>query len=92
MRILYLIMLVTVLGCGGPPPPSVYIDHLVDAIQSAIAHKDAHWLDQYANRARACHNAGQLTDQRFQSLEGVFQKARAGDWTGAAQAVEAFRQ
>jgi hypothetical protein len=92
MRILCLVMLVTVLGCGGPPPPSVYIDHLIDAIQSAIAHKNSQWLDQYANRARACHNSGQLTDERFQSLEGVFQKARAGDWAGAAQAAEALGQ
>ncbi|HEY1784991.1 MAG TPA: hypothetical protein VGG30_05550 [Pirellulales bacterium] len=92
MRILCLVIVATLLGCSGPPPPAVYIDHLADAIQTAIEHKDARWIDQYANRARACHKTGQLTDQRFESLEGVLQKARAGDWTGAAQAAEAFRQ
>jgi hypothetical protein len=92
MRILCLILLATTLGCGGPPPPAVYTGHLVDAIQSAIARKDAYWLDQYANRARACRNAGRLTDEGFRSLEATFQKARAGDWAGAAQSAEAFRE
>ena len=92
MRLLCLFVLVMVVGCGGPPPPSVYNDHLFDAIQGAITNKDPYWLDQYSNRARACRDTGQLTEEQYRGLEAVFKKARAGDWLGAEHDVEAVRR
>ena len=92
MRILCLLVFATAVGCGSPAPSALYNDHLFDAIQSAITQKNAYWLEQYANRARACRNAGQLTDEQHRGLEAVFQKARAGDWAGAAQEADSFRR
>ena len=90
--ILYPLVLLIVVGCGGPPPPEVYNDHLFDAIHSAITNKDIYWLDQYANRARACQKTGQLTGEQYRSLEAIINTARAGEWVGAYKELESFRR
>src|ERR1700681_4202464 len=91
-RIFSVPLLLTVVGCGGPPPPEIYNDHLFDAIQTAITKKDAYWLDQYANRARACHETGQLTNQQYHDLESIIMKARSSNWADADREVEEFRR
>ena len=90
--ILYILVLLNVLGCGGSPPPEVYNDHLFDAIQTAITNKDIYWVDQYANRARACQKTGQLTDEQYRGLEAIIKKASAGEWGGADRELEEFRR
>jgi hypothetical protein len=89
---LYLLVLLIVVGCGGPPPPAVYNDHLFDAIQTAIANKDVYWLDQYANRARACQKSGQLTIEQYRGVEAIIKKANVGEWTAADRELEEFRR
>lgn len=91
-RILCIFLFLTVAGCGGPPPPEVYNEHLLAAIQSAVAKKDSYWLDQYANRAKACWKTGQLTEAQHQDLQAIIKKARRGDWTGANTDIEQFRR
>jgi hypothetical protein len=90
-RIFCIFLFLTVAGCGGPPPPEVYNEHLIAAIQSAIAKKDPYWLDQYANRVKACWKTGQLTGAQHQGLEAIIKKARSGDWSGANRDIEQFR-
>jgi hypothetical protein len=84
------LLLFLVAGCGGSPPPEVYNDHLFDAIQAAIAKRDDYSLGQYANRARACRESGQLSDEQNRELEAIMQKGRGGDWKGAQSDVDAF--
>ncbi len=90
--ILYIFVLLIVFGCGGPPPPEVYNDHLFDAIQTAITNKDIYWVDQYANRARACQKTGQLTLEQYRGLEAIIKQASAGEWAGADRELEEFRR
>jgi hypothetical protein len=91
-RILCILLFLAVGGCGGPPPPEVYNEHLVAAIQFAIAKRDPYWLDQYANRAKSCWTSGQLTDAQHQGLQSIIKKARRGDWSGANTDIEQFRR
>jgi hypothetical protein len=89
-KVLLALMLFLVAGCGGPPPPEVYNFHLFDAVQAAIAKRDAFSLGQYANRARACRESGQLSDDQYRELEAILKKTQGRDWNGAETDVDAF--
>jgi len=77
-------------GCG-PSPVALYNDHLIDAVQGAISAQNRASIESCANRARACHRIGQLTDEQYGGLEAAFERARHGDWNAAATEIGQLR-
>jgi hypothetical protein len=65
---------------------------VLDTILTAITVKNARLLEDDARRAKARHDAGQLTDEEYEGLEGIINKARQGDWSGAEEDGYEFRK
>lgn len=64
----------------------------LDAIMTAITLKNRRLLDDSADRARARHEAGQLTDTEYQAIEAFVEPARGGDWSRAEKEGYTFRK
>lgn len=64
----------------------------LDAILTAITLKNTRLLEESAKRAKARHDAHQLTDQQFQQIDAFIDKARKGDWPGAEKDGYTFRK
>jgi hypothetical protein len=65
---------------------------VLDAILTAITIKSTRLLEDNAKRARARHEAGQLTNEEYEGLEAIIHKARHGDWSGAEEDGYEFRK
>jgi len=79
-------------GCRGPTPEDRDNRIALDAILTAITMKNPRLLDESAKRAKARHDAGQLTDEQYQGMEAFIAKARGGDWTGSEKDGYEFRK
>jgi hypothetical protein len=79
-------------GCRAPTQEERDNRRLVDAILTAITIRNARLLEEDARWAKTRHGADQLTDEEYQGLEAIVNKARAGDWAGAEKAGYEFRK
>ena len=79
-------------GCGGPTEVDRDNGRVSIEIQTAITLKNPRLLEASAVRARARHDAGQLADAEYQTMEAFIDKARAGDWQAAEADAYAFRK
>ena len=82
------------LASGGRGPTQDDRDNrrALDALLTAITMKNSRLLEEGAKRAKARRDAGQLTDEQYQGMEGFINQARGGDWPGAEKDGYAFRQ
>ncbi len=64
----------------------------LDAILTAITMKNTRLLEESGKQTKARHDAGQLTDEQYQSMEAFIIKARSGDWPGAEKDAYEFRK
>ena len=64
----------------------------LDAILTAITMKNTRLLEESGKQAKARHDAGQLTNEQYQSMEAFIIKARGGDWSGAQKDAYEFRK
>ncbi len=87
-----LVLAVLTSGCRTPTQEERDNRRLVDAILTAITIKNARLVEDNARRLDRRHDAGQLTDEQYQGLRAVIQKARARDWAGAERAGYEFRK
>jgi hypothetical protein len=78
-------------GCRGPTQEDRDNRRVLDAILTAITIKNPRLLVDNAKRAKARHEAGQLTDEQYQGMEAIINKARGGDWSGAEKEGYEFR-
>src|SRR6516164_1813467 len=62
----------------------------VDALFTALTARDARLLDQSESRLRDLRESGALRDKVFDYLDGIIQKARAGQWHPAAERLYEF--
>jgi len=79
-------------GCRGPTQEERDNRRALDALLTAITMKNSRLLEESAKRAKARHDAGQLTDEQYQGMELFTSKARRGDWAGAERAGYEFRK
>jgi len=79
-------------GCRGPTQEDRDNRRVLDAVLTAITIKNTRLLEEDAKRARARHEAGQLTDEEYQGMEALINKARGGDWSGAEKDGYEFRK
>jgi hypothetical protein len=79
-------------GCRGPSQEDRDNRRALDAILTAITMKNSRLLEESTKRAKARHDAGQLTDEQYQGMEAFINKARGGDWPGAEKDGYEFRK
>ena len=79
-------------GCRGPTPEARDNRRTLDAILTAVTLKNARLLEEDAKQAKARRDTGQLTDEEYRGMEGIINKARAGDWPGAEKDGYEFRK
>ncbi|HEV3257759.1 MAG TPA: hypothetical protein VG013_12815 [Gemmataceae bacterium] len=91
-RVLLLGLALLASGCRGPTQEERDNRRGLDAILTAITMKNARLLEESAKRAKARHDAGQLTDEQYQGMEAFIKKARTGDWSGAEKDAYEFRK
>jgi len=61
-----------------------------DALWTAITAKDVKLVDNSEQTLKQLHDQSKLTNEAFESLEGMIATARAGDWDGARGDLKAF--
>jgi hypothetical protein len=83
-----------VLGWGGPPQLGVdrEVIKTVDALFTAVTARDERLLGQCQQRLDAHKGAGKLPPEASDYLDGIIQKARAGQWESAAQRLYEFME
>jgi len=79
-------------GCRGPTQEDRYNRRALDAILTAITMKSTDLLEESARRAKERFDEGHLTDQEYQGMEAIIDKARSGDWSGAEKDGYEFRK
>jgi hypothetical protein len=58
---------------------------------TAVSLKNVKELEKDAQRIEERHTAGKLSDARHRDLQGIIDKARAGDWGTAERMAYEFR-
>jgi len=79
-------------ACSGTTAVDRDNRRVLEEILTAITLKNPGLLEESAKRLKARHDAGQLTDEEYQELEAVLDKARGGDWQGAEADGYRFRK
>ena len=79
-------------GCGEPSQRELKNRGELEALLTAVSLKNAEELEKDAKRIDDRHDAGELSDSSFQSLNEIVTKARAGDWAGAEKKAYHFRE
>jgi hypothetical protein len=64
----------------------------LDALLTAIALKNQKLLGQDAKRIEDRHNAGELSDASYRTLQAIIEKAKDGDWATAEKQGYEFRE
>jgi hypothetical protein len=85
-------LLLALAGCGEPSVRELKNRQEFEALLTAIALRSTTELGKDAQRLEARHASGELSDKVYNELQGIIQKARAGDWSGAEKEAYAFRE
>jgi hypothetical protein len=91
-RLLATALVLTITSCRGPTPEDRDNRRAFDALLTAVTLKNPRLLDLSVERIAARHDAGQFSDEDYQSLNAIAERARAGDWAAAEQDGYAFRR
>ena len=86
------IALLALAGCGEPSLRERENRRELEALLTAVSLKNARELERDVKRIEERHAAGTLSDDGFNALNDIIQKARAGDWAGAEQQAYALRE
>ena len=79
-------------GCGGPSDEERENRKAFEFLLTAVSMKNVKELEKDAKRIDERHAAGKLSDARHRDLQGIIEKARAGDWGEAERMAYAFRE
>ena len=89
--VLLLSLLLSVLGCGGPP--ALESDEAIlttDALYTAITSRRMELLDDSEGRLKKLRDDGQLSAKAFEGLADIIQQSRSGNWQDAAEDLDSF--
>ena len=84
--------LLIVAGCGGPSTEERENRKSFEFLLTAVSMKNAKELEKDAKRIEERHTAGKLSDARHRDLQGIIERARAGDWGEAERLAYEFRE
>lgn len=85
-------LIVLIAGCGKPTAQDRDNRRVVDCILTAITLRNARLLEDDARWAAQRHDDGQLSDEAYQGLKAVIEKALRGDWLAAEEDGYRFRE
>jgi hypothetical protein len=88
----FLACLLILAGCGAPSADERENRKAFEFLLTAVSLKNSKELDKDAKRIEERHAAGQLSDARYQELQEIIQKARAGNWAEAEKLAYEFRE
>lgn len=88
----FLFCLLVLAGCGGPSEEERENRKTFEFLLTAVSLKNVKELEKDAKRIEARHAAGKLSDARHRDLQGIIEKARAGNWGEAERLAYAFRE
>jgi hypothetical protein len=82
------------IGCGNPPQMGAdkEVFATVDALFTAVTARSETLLSQCERGLRGQRDAGKLPTHASDYLNGIIQKARAGEWKAAAERLYEFMQ
>ena len=79
-------------GCGKPTAQDRDNRRVVDCVLTAVTLHNPRLLEDDANWAARRHDDGLLSDEEYQGLNAVIDKARQGDWLAAEEDGYRFRE
>lgn len=79
-------------GCGQPTAEDRDNRRVVECVLTAITLQNSRLLEDDASCAARRHHDGHLTDEEYQALKAVIDKARQGDWLAAEEDGYRFRE
>jgi hypothetical protein len=85
----------TLCGCGAEPSPSlreIKNARAFEALLTAVSLRNQKEFEQDAKLIDERHAAGEISDEKYQELAEVIEKARAKDWAGAEKRAYRFRE
>jgi hypothetical protein len=92
-RTTLLVLLVLLLGgCGEPSVRELKNRRELEALLTAISLRNTKELDKDIQRIEERHASGHLSDESYQDLQAIAQKAQAGDWGGAEKRAYDLRE
>jgi hypothetical protein len=77
-------------GCNRQPQIGPENRRLIDSLQTAVMAKNPEWLEANEKLIEARHQEGKLRDEEYEPLQAIVRKAKAGDWSTAAEEVRAL--
>jgi hypothetical protein len=85
-------LLLILAGCGGPSTEERENRKAFEFLLTAISLKNVKELEKDAQRIEERYTAGKLSDARHRDLQGIVDRARAGDWGNAERMAYEFRE
>ena len=83
--------LLLVPGCGGPPAlESEEAFSTADALYTAVTSRRTELLEKSGSRLLELKDTGKLSNEAFESLNQIIERARSGDWQVAAEELDSF--
>ncbi len=84
--------LLALAGCGGEPSErEVQNARAFEALLTAVSLKNPKELENDARLIDQRHDAGELSEGKYQEIQEIVKKARARDWAGAEKRAYEFR-
>lgn len=86
------LMLALLGGCRQPTSEDRNNQRVVESILTAITLQNSRLLEEDARTAKDRYDGGYLTDDEFQGIKAIIDKARHGDWSAAEEEGYRFRE
>ena len=88
----WLVLFLTVSGCGEPSVRELKNRRELEALLTAISLRSQKELDRDIQRIENRHAAGELSDQSHKDHRQIITKAQGGDWAGAEKQAYEMRK
>lgn len=81
-------MLLSLVGCGGPPHVSKANVKLIEQLRTAVAAKKSDWLAQAEKQIEEHRRAGTLSGPESEAVQSIIDEARQGHWDEANRRMQ----
>jgi hypothetical protein len=88
--LVWLVLLLT--GCGEPSVRELKNRRELEALLTAVSLRNRKELDKDIQRIEDRHASGELSDESYEDLRKIIEKAQGGDWAGAEKQAYEMRE